>query len=930
MEDLHRDPRCTAHLHDLIDLVEIHMLVFPDALRSIKEARGESIISKDIEGRISSEDLVLQLEAMLAKSTNEYLTSPAQWDRQEVIRTYARAVEDPKPRRTLEELRMQLGNRTTLAEAFNISSIRLSLRGRDKPHSSIAAEAPQLIVGAPELHRMAEKVPPLTNVIDSGHSAKPSKRRPEDLLLSTLEHDLAPREVEFILHWELRQCIRDNLSGGPLGPVLTISGDEIHSWAVSCDEYARSMWGETGQDLLNGLSLALGDGSSVFQYDSRIGSIEYTLAAADNESSAISLVTVTATPKNLAMVAEFLVWIAKTFRRPSKTSECVASDASFTALSMSSFVVELENLRPLDPRQPGTCWRVLFPNTVIAYGCSVPTMSALLGLRISLGAMIDLAGIVQDVTLEDDDGCDKGTYLDGMTYLIYPTNHDQAANEVQWHLVKKTPENMTGFTLRPDLDEGLSWLTDVSPDTLGSATAILGYCGEVRVTLGTKSRMQQYKQYMSSGTGVESPPAEAVLTNITAGFTSGINPIRGNAAMTANIQYPRGLMEGLQEREETSFIDMLDHAAEQPVILFETEPGEERAWMVPKLAVILDLFNFWAVRQGGSVEKSVRFVEEGFDAGHNAKKVLEDKRYVNKVVQKKLHNDDKDTTVGDIIKKIFRALCKLERKDAEANDSSRKIKLRLGRQPITGWDPLELIDGEIVLYRRDIRSNTGLSRRASEKPAWLPLMDSAPLLVMQGLGQVIVPAHQGQLCRNWDPVPGGYENNYLVAMVRCLEFLAGRNMAPGQSSGTRNTWVLKGHGKQQTSWQVHGESLFQDCDDSCKRNPQHCWKDIQRLSKGKAAKLMEAKKTSWLKRALPRKTQMARGPMRIPRSGAVVFAKDRKELNPIALVTSVVTANDSRSPPEKSLLSLTLVSIPQIVGALIVFTAAAFLGKIFL
>lgn len=636
--------------------------------------------------------------------------------------------------------------------------------------------------------------------------------------------------------------------------------------------------------------------------------------------------TIVAVPRNLVVMAQFLVWIAVTFRLPPESRECVASVASFTATSSSSFAIELGNLWELDARKPGTCWTALFPRTVIAYGFPVPRTWELFGLRIPLGTMIDLAGIVQDVTLQGDDGSDKGTYLDGMGYLIYPTRHMQAANEVQWHLVKKTSENRASVTFTPYLNQGLPWITDVDPTTLGSATAILGYCEKVRITLGTEFRMEQYKQYISSGTGVESPPAEAVLTNINVGVTAGGGPVRGNAAITAGLVYAKGLVEKIQENEQIVFTDMLNQTAKQPVILFETDPGEERAWMVPKLAVILDIYNFWAFRQGGSARKAMRFADAGFDAGENAKKVLEDERYVNLVVQKKLHKDDKNTTVGDVIRKIFRGLCKLELKNAEANDSSQPIKVRLGRQPVPGWDLLDLVDGGIVSYRRNVVSNTGTSWPLSEKPSWLPLTKSAPLLAMQGLGQVIIPDHEGQVCRNWDPVPGGYKNSYLVAMVNCLEFLCvSKNRALDRSSDSNNRWVFWVHGKKRIGWHVEGEALFRDCGDTCKGNPQCCWKQPQKLCEVKELNIIKA----LIRKPFSRGTGSSAPPPRpVPSTGAVVFAKTRKKPSPI--IAAPTTASGTKLAPRASLLSLTFEYLPQILWTLAVSIAAAFLGKVFL
>lgn len=191
-------------------------------------------------------------------STDEYLTRHVPWDRQSIIQSSARAVEDPQPRETVEKIARQIGNQSTLAAAFNISSTRLALHDRRDLQPSINRDVPQISVVVPELSALTtERLPPVTNPAGDWSSAKDIEEALQALLSPPTEYDDGPRKVEFSLHWELRRCIRDNLLGKSLGPVLTISGDETHSWAASCEEYVSHVWGEAGKELLKGLSSAL-------------------------------------------------------------------------------------------------------------------------------------------------------------------------------------------------------------------------------------------------------------------------------------------------------------------------------------------------------------------------------------------------------------------------------------------------------------------------------------------------------------------------------------------------------------------------------------------------------------------------------------------------------------------------------------------------
>jgi hypothetical protein len=65
-------------------------------------------------------------------------------------------------------------------------------------------------------------------------------------------------EASIEVAWQLQQCIRDELEGSPdLNPVLTISGNASHSWAVSCLGYVEATWGDLGRQLLGDLEIQL-------------------------------------------------------------------------------------------------------------------------------------------------------------------------------------------------------------------------------------------------------------------------------------------------------------------------------------------------------------------------------------------------------------------------------------------------------------------------------------------------------------------------------------------------------------------------------------------------------------------------------------------------------------------------------------------------
>jgi len=67
----------------------------------------------------------------------------------------------------------------------------------------------------------------------------------------------------------------------------------------------------------------------------------------------------------------------------------------------------------------------------MACGFPSPVCPGTRGLRIPFDAMLEMAEILYDVNLEDDDGNDAGVYLDGISYMLYPTAYIHDHNAVQ-------------------------------------------------------------------------------------------------------------------------------------------------------------------------------------------------------------------------------------------------------------------------------------------------------------------------------------------------------------------------------------------------------------------------------------------------------------------------------------------------------------------
>lgn len=60
----------------------------------------------------------------------------------------------------------------------------------------------------------------------------------------------------------------------------------------------------------------------------------------------------------------------------------------------------------------------------------IPRCSGTFGLQVPFGAMLEIAGILYDVNMEDDDENDAGIYLDRIFWMLYPTAYIEESNTI--------------------------------------------------------------------------------------------------------------------------------------------------------------------------------------------------------------------------------------------------------------------------------------------------------------------------------------------------------------------------------------------------------------------------------------------------------------------------------------------------------------------
>jgi hypothetical protein len=573
--------------------------------------------------------------------------------------------------------------------------------------------------------------------------------------------------------------------------------------------------------------------------------MQWIFPAAEKEPTQPVIITFKGTREETSSLFQFLSWIAATFRMPQKGEvSCSSVDFEATFINKDSIAVLINprSLYPLVEHKPGTCWKALFPSTVMATGFPVPQTPGVLGLQIPFGAMLEMADVLCDVNLEDDEGNRTGVYFDSASFVLYATAYLAEENTVQWHLKKKSKDKVRNQALIPDHGSKFSWARDLSIEILSEATAVLGYCDQVEVQLGTASRLEHFKRYEYCLASSERPPPEISLS----GLTASIGFKGATVGASGSFKLRMGLKVAREEAKDKEYAEVLEDAEREIAILLETSPGQERAWMVPQLSLILELFNFWAFKKGLS---DVRFAEPGANDGSGARKVLEDETYINREAVKKMIPSDKGLCIGDIIKRIHNRIEKCTVENSKGKDGTRGT-IRLGGSGMVGWDWLELAGAPSLSDRRSITK--------FPETCWTHFTQNlnVPVFMGQNLGQVITPVNKNELCKHWYPIPGGTENSYLVASIASIQKLA-------KESGNKGIWTFR----DDFVWDIQGELLFTPCV-RCREEPNRCNKNPQILNK---------RQNRLVKKNLP--SGMVRTVPQIQEKGAVVFAEKRKDEN---------------------------------------------------
>ena len=475
----------------------------------------------------------------------------------------------------------------------------------------------------------------------------------------------------------------------------------------------------------------------------------------------------------LKAIAQQLAWITASFRIP-QPCQTSYSEISFESVGDMSFDIRPLQLEAIRQRE-SACWLPLFENGIIARGFPIPARHGEKGIELPFPVMTGLANIMYPVFYED------GLYLRGVSKLLFPTAVTPDVKSVQWHLTSSPSKHTRlphGTLPKEDVDH--KWLKMNDLERLASASrTFLGYCRAVEVHLGTQASKESYEAVTFSGADDEAPGPGISPKSVTTG-TPGMGIFSFQVSM--DIVLPKGLYS---TAEPGWYLDLVDLAKEERVLVYDNAQKSQRAWLLPTLGVVLHMAHIWAA--GKDLLTSLPYAAPHWDSGQASFDAIQNH---SKDKLRDSMEDDKMYTVKDLIGRLLMSLDKLNETEAHArSEPGRTVKLQSSK--LFGWDLLAVAQGKKIVKRKQLDLSED----------WMILGADNLVLFCQNLGDVIKPASGVRMCQLGNLAR--YGKNYLTAPIKCLHTLSIEN------SGRKNSTFLRL--ANQAYWQPPEDDIFGDC-----------------------------------------------------------------------------------------------------------------------
>jgi hypothetical protein len=395
-----------------------------------------------------------------------------------------------------------------------------------------------------------------------------------------------------------------------------------------------------------------------------------------------------------------------------------------------------------------SCWHQLFISAVITSGraIGIKDENAGVGLEISLQRMANLAGADYPVNHEG------GLLLMGYSSLLVPTAR-LSNGALQWHLL--TSNNGSQISIWEVEAASRFLITDIN-EFLNAPSHYLGLWSPGITILGTSKADYDHFKW----TKLEPTEKSISLSSLGIGLSgSGLGIFGANlnanfAINDSQIRCPPG---------GESLVLMLIDFKTKPVLLYNPDDSDRRAFMPPSLIVILHAVHLYAREH--ELDVTLPFAEVTTDSGKAAFEAI--KKNADQVIEQVGHSEENKLTLGGLVKAICVNLRRME-------PHPRKLSRMQGYE----FGDFATLDTTTRLKHSNISFG-------APHDGWKFFMTKLPLLIARGLGEVMLP--QNETNSEIPRVPRG--KDLLAAPIKSLEWISKREGVDLRTGLLSADWV---------------------------------------------------------------------------------------------------------------------------------------------
>jgi hypothetical protein len=551
----------------------------------------------------------------------------------------------------------------------------------------------------------------------------------------------------FRMRWSIEKFMQDQYREDipRIGSVLTLTGSALYAQASTCANYIKMTWPSTGTfflELLDAIhaSMVASDTERPVQIDLKGDqglSVDFDVFYEPDLDPLATFTAYTTKKSLLVQFAQQLSWLSSAFITSPSKKQLAYSSPSLVQMRESIFEITI-NCELIDESEKA-CWLPLFDGACIVAGFPISERADEVGVEVSLELLAGLSGARHVFEY------DGGLVMKGFSHIFVPVRRQ--LDRVQWHAVS-SPDQETPLSYQDGVSRCASraMLDEVNLQDLASLRAIVGWCSEATICLGSSHADYENIDYTKS----EEANSGLRCTGGSLGFQQ-----FGVAALDVRF----GLKDGKSHFHRSGpYQRIIQFAEGNPIVLLDVE--EKRSWLVPATNVMLHIVQHRHRLNPFQANGKTISLDTNIATGSSAKEVLLKNR------TQVLFEDDEHTFMNEILD-IWSLLEFLLAQNVTRQRDTPGVRIPSSvHESIYGFEFKSIVHQD-ALYKL---KKTTISRTHG---GWIKLIEDIDALVLfaNGFGDVILPTggSDNLLCQKWRRVPDGQD--YLTTTTDMLQRL---------------------------------------------------------------------------------------------------------------------------------------------------------------